>query len=954
MNLFQNIKMPRLRLPSLYADDKKPRKAPNYLLWAFLLPFLGMLAVMVIGRYEPFGSDRSMLYSDMYHQYYPFFVNFRKHLLSGESLLYNWDIGMGIDYLGLISYYLASPLNLLSVFVPADFTLEYFSLLAPIKLGFAGLFFAIFLKRLFGKNDFSISVFGAFYGLCAWGLGYHWNVMWLDSFALLPLVALGTVALLRDKKYILYTITLTLSVLSNYYIGLFVCIFVFLLFICYEICRFQSLRRLFEDLGRIALFSILAIGMTLFLELPALAALQNTQSSVNAFPDSFGLNIVDAALCDPAAEAWEAYKAAIEANSGFFECFGLFFTAIGKSFLPVMDGMRQIAGNISGSHVHSLKEGLPNLYCGVGTIFLGFLFLTAKEVKLRDKICSVVLLVFFMLSMLIRQLDYIWHGFHFTNMIPYRFSFLFSFVMLYIAYRAWALRDSFKLWQFIVAGVLSLGLMLCSDERFTFIFLSYNVSLLLMILGIFIYMIIDRRMDRNAKEPLPVLVLDRREVKRTQYGTWAILAVMCLELVLNMANFGFRFQYTSVTAYPKRNEDTQKALDYMYDREKGEDFFRTEVTHAQTLNDSALVGYSGISTFTSSANVRITEFMAALGYGAKNTYNRYCFEEASPVANLFLNLKYMVDRTDNHVESVYFDPVHTFGKVTLLENNAYLPMGFLANSELADWDITTSIHPFKRECELFTLATGIEKEIWTMTARNQLTIKAYDVTITSDNGAGYISYTADTAGKIRYVYQMNREGFLCLRTSMSDHNNFRVYKNGLELFSESMSLSQTFAVSDVQVGDTIIVEVDCKADSTGSIVIRPAVLDEETFRQGVDILAQSTLDLTKFSNTRVEGTITCNRDGLLYTSIPYDGNWVVTVDGKPVEAVLVGNCMIALNLTEGTHTICFVYRNTAFILGASLSLLCAAAFVALIITGRKPKKVKEQSPVPESPINNEG
>ena len=53
---------------------------------------------------------------------------------------------MGMDYLGLISYYLASPLNLVSGLVPADWTLEYFSLLVPIKLGLACLFFGFFLK----------------------------------------------------------------------------------------------------------------------------------------------------------------------------------------------------------------------------------------------------------------------------------------------------------------------------------------------------------------------------------------------------------------------------------------------------------------------------------------------------------------------------------------------------------------------------------------------------------------------------------------------------------------------------------------------------------------------------------------------------------------------------------------------------------------------------------------
>ena len=215
--------------PSLLKNNKR-----LYLLLAFLMPVAGIFAVMAIRGFMPFGST-SMLYSDMYHQYYPFFVAFRRALLSGDSLLYSWNVGMGMDYLGLISYYLASPLNLLSVLVPESWLLQYFSLLMPIKLGFAGLFFAVFLKGLFRKNDFSISVFGCFYALCAWALGYHWNIMWLDTFALLPLVALGTVSVLRDRKFILYVGSLFLSVFANYYIGLFTCIFVALIFVCYEI-----------------------------------------------------------------------------------------------------------------------------------------------------------------------------------------------------------------------------------------------------------------------------------------------------------------------------------------------------------------------------------------------------------------------------------------------------------------------------------------------------------------------------------------------------------------------------------------------------------------------------------------------------------------------------------------------------------------------------------------------
>jgi len=65
----------------------------NYLALAFLLPCVGMLINMLVRGSEPFGK-LTMLYSDMYHQYYPFFVDFRRALLSGDSLLYTWSIGM--------------------------------------------------------------------------------------------------------------------------------------------------------------------------------------------------------------------------------------------------------------------------------------------------------------------------------------------------------------------------------------------------------------------------------------------------------------------------------------------------------------------------------------------------------------------------------------------------------------------------------------------------------------------------------------------------------------------------------------------------------------------------------------------------------------------------------------------------------------------------------------------
>ncbi len=872
---------------------------------AFALPVVSMLIVMLIGGYEPFG-DLSMLYSDMYHQYYPFWVEFRDALRSGDSMLYTWSVGLGMDYLSLISYYLASPLNLLGILVPADLTLEFYSLLMPMKLGLASLFFAIFLSRMFQREDYSISFFGAFYGLCGWALAYQWNVMWLDTFALLPLLTLGTIHLLRDKKCVLYTVTLFLSVFANYYIGLFSCIFVLLVFICYEICRWKGVKRFFSDLLRIAWFSILGIGMTAILTIPAFMGLQNTQSGINAFPEGFRLNI-----------------------------------ASENTLMGLLDAMRQVAGNTMGGTEPSFKEGLPNLYCGVGTVLLAFLFCIGSSAKLREKICSVCLLLFFMLSFIVRQLDYIWHGFHFTNMIPYRFSFLFSFVLLYMAYRAYLERKQFERWQIISGGLLCLGLILCSNNRTDWIYLCYNIGFLVLYGGIFFAFCPKPRKEapeseQDAPAPTPY---EKPKHNHSAMAAYALVFVVILELGMNVLNFGLRFPATAVSNYPMGTKDTKAALEYMRDQESGNLFYRTETTHSQTLNDGALNGYNGISTFTSSANVKVTKFMQALGYGAKNTYNRYCYEESSPVSDLFLAIKYRLERNGNVIDNQFYPIAFSSGNVYLLGNNAYLPLGFLAEPELADLPFEHQ-NDFGFQNRLFRAATGLQEDVWTMIP--DVSITGEDLTITSQQGYT-CSYSDGKDGSgVIYTFTADRNGFACLDFDVSDRNSFSVERNGVTLYSETLSLPQQIAACDVSAGDVITVRLSCKSGESGTMTVEGAILDAGVFRSGQRLLNQSTLELTSFRNTLVEGTIHCNRDGLLYTSIPQDGNWKVYVDGHLVEHTLVGDVMTGVMLQKGTHDIRFQYHNEAFSIGWKISGICCLLFVicALTTANRKGKYLK--------------
>ena len=894
--------------------SNKNIKKWKYPALAFAFPFVGMLMVMLVSQYEPFGKY-SMLYSDMYHQYYPFFVAFRSTLRSGGSLLHSWNVGLGMDYLGLIAYYLASPLNLLSVLVPEALLLEFFSLLVPLKLGLAGLFFAVFLSEVYQEKGLSASLFGTCYALCAWALGYQWNIMWLDTFALLPLVVLGMVKLLRDRRKLLYTLTLFLAVLSNYYVGLFVCIFIFLLFFVYEICRWQGFKRFFLDLGTIALYSLLAIGMTAILELPAFAALQTTQSSVNQFPQGFKMNIAS------------------------------------ENTVPgLLDAMRQVAGNMAGGISPTFKEGLPNVYCGVGTMMLAWLYLMARDVKLRDKICAVVLLVFFSLSFILRQLDYIWHGFHFTNMIPYRFSFLYSFVLLCMAYQAWIRRRSFRWWQVVVSALITLSIICCanqtgqmklsgSDSGDSWMFLVFNGIFLLAYL---VALLVQSRRERISQdmEEQEIAKAKKRCIKRWEHVKIAVCVIIAAEMILNLVCFGINFTGTSVSGYPKGTNHAASMIRYMKQREANTLFFRAETTHSQTLNDGALNGYNGVSTFTSSANVKVTEFMQALGYGAKNTYNRYCYEEASPVTNLFLNLKYMIERDGRDRGSTWFHELHRYGNVALLQNKAYLPLGFLTEAELADLEFPIDGNGFRFQNVLMQTAAGFDGEVWKLIDGQNMTVTGVDVIIKEQSPSGYCSYeNGKKGGTIIYSYEITTDGFMCVDLNFPKRNNVSVWKNGTELYSESISLPQMLAVDDVVVGDTVEIRATCKtASESGTLTVNAAILSEEAFQSCYDVLAASTLELTEFSGTRVAGTIDCDREGLLYTSIPQNGNWFAEVDGEPAEVLTVGEAMVAVKLSEGSHEVVFTYRNGAFRLGWMVSLGSALVFVVLLYLDRQRRK----------------
>ena len=70
-----------------------------------------------------------------------------------------------------------------------------------------------------------VVLFSVIYALMGYTATYYYNYIWIDSIIMLPLVVYGIDKLIETNKPLVYIITLTITIITNYYIGYMICIF---------------------------------------------------------------------------------------------------------------------------------------------------------------------------------------------------------------------------------------------------------------------------------------------------------------------------------------------------------------------------------------------------------------------------------------------------------------------------------------------------------------------------------------------------------------------------------------------------------------------------------------------------------------------------------------------------------------------------------------------------------
>ncbi len=893
----------------------------RYVLLSFLVPFVIMTVAFGLLGTSPVGfikdivdnivavftgkptnpvttGDKQILVTDLWHQYFPFLADYQEKLKAGESLFWTWSVGSGTNFFAMASYYLASPMNFLAVFIPSEWLREFLMFSVVTKIALAGMFMAIFLRYAFKKNDYSLLMFSVCFSVCAFFMGYYWNTIWLDTVAVTPLVAMGALAVLREGKFKLYVITLAVSLLANYYIGFFTCIFMLLFYIGYCVCKWSGFKNFFISIGKMAGFSVMGIGLTAFLLLPAYMALGNAHASGSTFPTAYAINIGTPA-----------------------------------DFAGTLDAIRQIFTNTLSFIEPNCKEAdaLPNIACGTICIVLGIVFLANRKIMLREKIFNGCLLLFMAVSCVIRQLDYIWHGFHFTNMIPYRFSYLFSFIMVVMAFRAFMVIDFANYLDVILATLGTLIIILLSigtQPVHAIVGTSIIAGIILVVLFFYVVRLVPKRV---------------------------LATVLMIVVLAESAAAGYiGVKTTTVTTtsdYPRGEQNTAQAIEYMNNMEIGTpELYRTEVTSTQTLNDGAINHFNGISMFNSMANESSTIFYENFGLMGWQSGNRYTYAESSPVTDLFFNLKYLISRDGLYRNNYSYKEVYTSGNVKLLQNQKYIPMGFMTNKNLLYWSVTTAedtYNPFENQNAFFKLATGLTEDVYTpiqVSTQSHTDYQKFPVNKRSYGNYSYSCTDKSLSPHIQWNYNIAEDGYYFAYTYIYPGGEQVVIKknevqNGTGYYTRRPYI---MSVGYYSKGDVLSVCSDLTAGSSGNAQVYVCKFNQDVFEEGFNILNQHYMQTTEYNDSSMKGTINAGEGGLFYTSIPYEKGWTAKVDGEPVNITPVGGCMLAFELPAGEHTIELTYVPNGFVPGLIVSILSLGAFVLAIVLHRRYCKKKNQ------------
>ncbi len=891
-------------------DKNKPLKKYQqkkllYYLLAFFIPFFIISVAYIFQRVYPIG-DRHILTIDLYHQYAPFLRELRSKLLHGDSLFYTWTGGLGFNFFAVITYYLASPFNLLLLLFKESQLSDAVLLITILKIGASGLAFYLYASKSQGLHSYFLVAVSTSYALSAYSLAYSWNIMWLDTIILLPITALGLERLVLQRKYLLYIISLAMVMITNYYTGFFVCIFLLLYYFVIQtrkkeraLANYKQYKR-FNDFLTFAGASVLAAGIAAVTLLPTVLALAKTSASGDTFPNDFL----------------------------FFEPF-LDFTSRFLTLSPL-----------------SIRDGMPNIYMGVITLFFIPLYFLNKKIKAGEKTAHIVIILFLLFSMNNNYLNFIWHGFHYPNQLPYRNSFLLVFLfcsMLIEVYRHWDFKAEIKWYRILSVAIIAL-LFLQKIDGDTY---SQEMILVSAVL-LFVYALILNS-GQNSH-------INKRFI------SGMLLFVISIEMLINSViainSIAENEYYGTRDGY--KAGDLPLAIEQKVQDIRSENILnRASLWPDKTVNDPMLYGYPGLTVFASTYPKAPVQFFKKIGYD-NNGINSYQNTGSNIIMDSLFGLNYKMTSNERCEQISFYDELSRDEFLTLYKNPYALPLIYYVPNSAYNLMLSEDTTALANQRSFIQALGGdpgilVSNDIDISMGLGNTTEKLNMNRFKIDQESGFsgsrnisFDFTAEQDGY--YTLAWNAQSikfssvkYLTAPASEAEQENKTFSTDEISLSRKDTSLSD---LGYLEAGMTGRVTFNLNDDSgdSGSLELEVARIDQNKFSAFIDSLRPGEAAVHYQKDNAIEADLTAPQNGYALFTTTYDTSWQFKVNGEKVKAIPFDNAMLLIPVQKGDNHIEAKFIPDGFYLGLSISIaaICILIMLPKILAAIEQYKKKKQ------------
>lgn len=852
------------------------------------IPALAMLLACAALQITPFGN-RTLLVSDMSGQYVNFLSYFRTIISGSNDFFYTFSKNLGGDMVGLSAYYLFSPFNLVTLLFPTENLPTAVTLIITLKISFCGLTFFWFANSRSGFKtkpfSFGSIILSTAYALMAYNVAYCFNIMWLDGVILLPLIALGVERTVTLRRPLLHVLTLAAALASNYYTGFMLCIFS-VLWAIYNLIlagrQPDGFKYTTKSFAAFSGASLLAVGIAAVVLLPALLSLRGGKAD---------------------------------------------FSLFGLEFKPTFPFYALLAKFFTGAfNWDTVRRDLPNIYCGILSVIFVIQYFFNSKISVKEKLCSAGLIGLMWLSFSISAVNLVWHGFNPPTSFPFRYAFIFSFIIVYIAWRSYKNMDGINARKIICSICSFLALtasaFFIENDELTLKSLLFD-GFFAVVCGIVLYVFYARTKPR---------ALSRAEADPKRWPGMRSTGVLLL-ILLQTAGMGINSYLAAshlighysdtVDAFGSAVVSTQAALDTIDD----DSFYRLEKTFQRSHNDPMLFNYRGLSHFSSTEKTFVKAFMKKLGF--KNHRNAWAFYRygSTASADSLLGVKYML--TKNETGKPY-ENVATAGDITVYRNPYALPLGFAAE-RMPDADLDTENY-FDVQNRIFNSLTSETPEN-IFNAAKVLSLSA--VNLAETDAGTYAVIDPDKEAYLEYTIKAQSSDMLYGYLHSTADQAAEISVNGQPLGVYFTTYRwDIFPIGFFEPGDILHLKVkhldvdpQTKEKNTETDLI---VTGADFYHESIDTLSRhytafldGFCDLTAVTSSRITGTVDVpeNSRYLIFT-IPFESAWHIRIDGDAAEPVMVFDTFMAVPVTPGPHTLDLRYIPDGLSLGGGITAGC--------------------------------